>query len=134
MATTTYATKREYKDIALVFDRHPITNDITSLTNADAIKYALRHILFTQVGEVPFFPEWGSRLRRLLFEPADNTTAILIQNEIKISIEAFEPRIIINSISLTLSDDELQYNVAMVYTLRDATQPVTISFALLRLR
>ena len=56
---------REFKDISLTFGKNPVNGDVLTVTGADAVKRAIRNILMTQTGEVPFFPAYGSRLRHL---------------------------------------------------------------------
>ena len=62
------ATSRAFKDINLSFKRHPVTNDVLTIRNEDAIKRSVRNIVFTILGEKPFDPNFGSVINDSLFE------------------------------------------------------------------
>ncbi len=91
---------KAFKDINLSFQRHPITKDVTVLKNENAIKRSVRNIVNTIPRERFFNPELGSDVRSSLFNFVDYGTASVIQKQIQIAIENFEPRV-----------DNLQVNV-----------------------
>ena len=91
---------RAFKDINLSFHRHPITKDVTVLKNENAIKRSVRNIVNTIPRERFFNPELGSDVRSSLFNFVDYGTSSVIQKQIQIAIENFEPRV-----------DNLQVNV-----------------------
>ena len=91
---------RAFKDINLSFNAHPVTKDITVLKNENAIKRSVRNIVNTIPRERFFNPELGSDVRSSLFNFVDYGTASVIQKQIQIAIENFEPRV-----------DNLQVNV-----------------------
>ena len=68
---TTFTKTRPYKDVSLTFARNVVTSDVVSVSDADAVKRSLKLLLMSRTGETPFFPEFGSRIYRLLFEPID---------------------------------------------------------------
>ena len=84
---------REFKDISLSFDRHPVTNDILVIKNADAIKKSVRNIVQTIPSERFFNPIFGSEVKTSLFEFVDFGTASLLERQIITAIENYEPRI-----------------------------------------
>mgnify|MGYP005707639755 FL=1 len=91
---------RAFKDINLSFNAHPITKDITVLKNENAIKRSVRNIVNTIPRERFFNPTLGSDVRSSLFNFVDYGTASVIEKQIQIAIENFEPRV-----------DNLQVNV-----------------------
>ena len=84
---------REFKDISLSFDVHPITKDITVLKNADAIKRSLRNIIQTIKGERFFNPTFGSEIASSLFDFVDIGSAAVLEELIRIAIRNEEPRV-----------------------------------------
>lgn len=126
--------KRDYKDISLTFGRNPVTNDIITVTGIDAVKRSIKNLLLTQVGEVPFFPDFGSRLQSLLFEPVDPITTARIDSEIRATITGYEPRAGILQLTITPTPDESQYQVTLVLQLLNLVTPITLTLFLLRLR
>jgi len=91
---------RAFKDINLSFNAHPVTKDITVLKNENAIKRSVRNIVNTIPRERFFNPTLGSDVRSSLFNFVDYGTSSVIQKQIQIAIENFEPRV-----------DNLQVNV-----------------------
>lgn len=125
---------RQYKDISLSMTKNPITNDVLAVTGTEAVKRSLKNILMTNVGEMPFFPEFGSRLRHLLFEPIDPITTALLSSEIRATIEAFEPRVRITNLVITPTDAENAYQVDLEFKIVNQIQPVTFTVFLSRVR
>ena len=84
---------RSFKDISLSFEPHPVTKDLPILKNENAIRRSVRNIVETIPTERFFNSLLGSDVRRSLFEFVDFGTASVIQDQIFISIENFEPRV-----------------------------------------
>jgi phage baseplate assembly protein W len=132
--STTFSTTREYKDLSLTFAKNPITNDVVAVTGADAVKRSLRLLLSLNPGETPFFPDYGTRLRRLLFEPIDPITTVMLREEIEATIVTFEPRVTIRQLTVIPSTDEFTYEINLLFFLVNQTQPLTLTLYLSRLR
>ena len=84
---------RGFKDISLSFTPHPVTKDLTILKNENAIKKSVRNLVQTIPTERFFNSVLGSEVRDSLFDFVDFGTASVIQNQIEITLENFEPRI-----------------------------------------
>ena len=84
---------RTFKDISLSFDPHPITKDLPILKNESAIRRSVRNIVQTIPTEKFFNSLFGTDIRGSLFEFVDFGTASVISEQIRISIENFEPRV-----------------------------------------
>jgi hypothetical protein len=134
MADANFQNVREYKDISLTFGLNPVTNDINTLSGAPAVVRSIKTLLQTYVGEVPFFPNFASRLRELLFEPIDSITTSLIETELQTMLEAYEPRATILSIRVTPNVDENAYQIDLQIQIVNTSEDVTFSLFLKRLR
>lgn len=84
---------KAFKDVSLSFDRHPVTNDILVLKNEDAIKRAIRNLIQTMPSERFFNPYLGSEVKTSLFEFVDFGTSSILEEQIKIAIDNYEPRV-----------------------------------------
>ena len=62
------AVKSTYKDLDLAFTAHPITGDVATKSDSDAVRRAVRNIVMTNYYERPFKPSLGGNIRGLLFE------------------------------------------------------------------
>ena len=131
---TTFTKTRPYKDVSLTFARNVVTSDVVAVTDAAAVKRSLKLLLMSRTGETPFFPDFGSRIYRLLFEPIDPITTRLLQHEIQSTIDAYEPRVNIRQLTVTPSSDELGYDVDCLFNIVNQVTPVTLTLYLSRLR
>ena len=66
---------------------------LLGLKNENAIARSVRNIVFTIPGEKFFDEEFGSRVSATLFENIDDISASEIIDEIRQSIERYEPRV-----------------------------------------
>ena len=124
-----------FKDINITFKKHPVTNDLVVSRDASAIKQSIVNLLMTNKGERVYQPEYGSDLRRFLFEPMDFATAAAIQSNIVSTIKKFEPRIGILSLEAIPNFDDNGFDVEMTYEIRGTDNPpVNVDFFLARTR
>jgi len=67
----------------------------------DQIKADLLQLLLTNPGERCMLPDFGTPLRKLIFEQNDSSLEIIAKQMIADSITKWEPRIVISDISVT---------------------------------
>ena len=65
-----------FVDIDLNFTRNPITGDVSTKKDAQAVLRSIKNIVNTMAGEKKFDPTFGGDVRRLLFEPISPTTTL----------------------------------------------------------
>ena len=106
---------RAFKDINLSFKRHPVTNDVVTIRNEDAIKRSVKNIIFTILGEKPFIPQFGSVINESLFDLNTNLSEIRITDEIKSSLLNYEPRIDNIEVTVQVSPDRNEMNCTVQY-------------------
>ena len=106
---------RAFKDINLSFKRHPVTNDVVTIRDEDAIKRSVKNIIFTILGEKPFEPNFGSVMNQSLFDLNTNLSEIKISDEIKASLNNYEPRIDNVEVSVTILADSNEMNCTVQY-------------------
>lgn len=68
--------------------------------NVEQIKADLLQLLLTNPGERVMMPTFGTPLKDLLFEPNDETLKTIALNMISESILTWEPRIVVQNISV----------------------------------
>ena len=106
---------RAFKDINLSFKRHPVTNDVMTIRDEDAIKRSVKNIIFTILGEKPFDPDFGSIINNSLFDLNTNLSQIRVSDEIRQSLFNFEPRIENIEINVTVVPDSNELNCTVQY-------------------
>ena len=134
MATVTTDIVREFKDLDLNFNIHPVKKDINRNIGAMSVINSVKNLILTNHYEKPFRPEIGSNVRRLLFENLDVVTATNLKNEIQRTIETYEPRASIIDLRVAADFDKNGFKVYMEFYIVNQTSPVTINFFLERIR
>ena len=90
-----------YTDLDLSFIPHPFTNNPRVLTNERAVAQALKRIVSTNYGEIPFEYFKGADVRSLIFENADGYSTFLLKDKIQRAIDKYEERVKILAIDVT---------------------------------
>lgn len=124
-----------FSDLNLNFVAHPLTGDITKLTNIEAVKRSVRNLINTNFYERPFHPEIGSNVRSVLFEPVSQIIEDILSRHIQDVIENFEPRVELININSKANIDENAYSVTIEFFVRNSPSGVqTVNLFLERLR
>jgi phage baseplate assembly protein W len=89
----------------------------STVGTTEVIRSSIRNILFTKTGERVMLPEFGCRLRELVFEPNDNVLLTLARLYITEAINQWEPRVELTSINLSVNEEKLFISLAYVINL-----------------
>ena len=123
---------KSFKDLSISFKFNPLSGDLITLKNENAIARAVRNIVLTTPGEKFFDPDFGSSVSEILFENVDDITAISIQDEIRNCLQNYEPRVEIIDVKVDPNFDENQFDVIITYRIVGVDIPPTqLEFALL---
>ena len=135
-ATKASITSREvlYSDFDLSFIKHPNTKDVTILKDIDAVKQSVKNLVLTGKGERPFQPRLGSDIRKLLFEPVDEFTALDIEEQVRVTIDNFEPRIKINNLDVISEPDNNRFKLSLEFQMITSLASGDLTFYLERIR
>ena len=106
---------RSFKDISLSFVPHPVTKDLQILKNENAIRRSVRNIVETIPTERFFNSLLGSDVRDSLFEFVDFGTASVIQSQILVAIENFEPRVDNVVVEVNPQPDQNSFDVTVIF-------------------
>ena len=104
-----------FKDLSVVFKKHPVTDDLVTVKDKVAIAQSISNLLQTNNGERPFNPDLGSGLREILFEQADWGTAAIISGRVKECLIKYEPRIVVLSCNASPDFDNNGFDVEIEY-------------------
>ena len=128
-------TFQTFKDLSVTFKKHPVTDDLVQVKDKAAIVQAIQGILLTRKGERPFQPNLGCDVQNMLFEPLDYASAGTIKQEIRETINRYEPRVSVTEIECTPDFENNGYNVQVQYTIVGRNDiPVAVEFILERTR
>ena len=120
-----------FKDVSMSFQVNPLNSDLIGLKNENAIARSVRNIVFTLRGEKFFDENFGSRISATLFENIDDISAGLINDEIRQSINRYEPRVELIDVEVSPDFDNNSFDVLIVYHIIGAdVPPQELQFAL----
>jgi len=123
-----------YTDLDLTFAPHPAKKDLMISTGELAVVRALKNLLLTNYYEKPFQPEYGSNIRKLLFEPMSPITSSALAKEVEYVIKNFDHRVSLKSVNVTALYDDNVYQVTIYFYIENLVEPFTADFILSRLR
>jgi len=129
---STVANKDLFADLDLSFEAHPITGDIVTKKDTDAIKRAVRNILLTNHYERPFKPNFGSNLRGQLFELNMPGTRRRITEQIIEELNTLEPRI--GRVAVQMLDEGNTLNVTIFYQIIGTRENQQVNVVVSRVR
>ena len=104
-----------FKDISMSFQANPLNNDLIGLKNANAIARSVKNIVFTVPGEKFFNENFGSDISESLFENINEISAAAIEDQIRLSIENYEPRVELISVKAIPNYDNNQFDAVINY-------------------
>ena len=104
-----------FKDISMSFQSNPLNNDLIGLKNANAIARSVKNIVFTVPGEKFFNENFGSKISASLFENVNEISAASIEDQIRISIENYEPRVELIKVKAYPNYDNNQFDAVITY-------------------
>jgi phage baseplate assembly protein W len=132
----TPVTKRRtlYSDFHKDLTINPISGDLAVKRDEEAIKESMKNLILTDRGERLMQPYIGGNIRAMLFENNTPATIKMIQEQIRTTIETYEPRVSIIDINVLSSLDENTVKVDIYFYINNVEQPISLSVFLERTR
>ena len=125
---------RQYTDLDLFFGRKT-NNDVSKVTDIQAVKRSIRNLVLLNAYEKPFHPEISSGVRGMLFENMTPVTAVIIARKVEDVINNFEPRARLVGVRALPDLDRNAYEITVeFYVVNAPTELVDLSLMLERLR
>jgi len=105
---------------------HSLTTDasgeIKKVINSEAVRTSIDNILRTNQGERVMRRDFGTGIKSLVFEPATVDTFDEIVDLIKDSIQAWDDRIILNSVDIYVDPDNNSVTFKIFFSIRGYEQ------------
>lgn len=102
-----------YKDITLDMKYDSQKKDVLASKDELAIRNSLFNLFNTRPGQNFLIPKYGLQLSRNLFEPMSVEKGNFIGERILSTIEKFEPRVLVESVSVEVNIDDLEYIITI---------------------
>ena len=122
---------RGFKDISMSFEINPISSDLIATKDETAIARSVRNLVLTRPGERFFNPNLGSRVYESLFDNVDDISASIVEDDIRDTVDNYEPRVKFVSVKATPDYQGNAFDVIITYNIIgiDAL-PQQLAFAL----
>ena len=130
----TVSVDREYSDIDCTFTPKPTTGDIYKKTDAAAVRQAVKNLLMTDRGSIPFRPYYGGNLEGMLFALSTELDEDDIENAIRLAIKNNEPRAEVREVSALFNEDTYSLSVRLVFAVVNTPKVVTMDLTIARSR
>ena len=115
--TRTSKTRIVYRSLAPNFTLLPVTGELKTVINAQAIAQAIRNVIFTFPTERYYRLDIGSTIPRDLFEFADEFTADRIKSTILTTLQNYEPRAQNPTVVVTPFPQDNYFNVDVTFNI-----------------
>jgi len=123
-----------YSDIDLDFIKHPLSGDVTTKKDLEAVKRSLRNLILYNRYEKPFQPTIFTGIKSLLFEHNTPIYSAIAKNKITEIIRRYEPRINELRVEVVQKDDSNDLEIKITFSVRSFPDIQQATFVLERLR
>jgi phage baseplate assembly protein W len=99
---------------------HPVTKDISRLIDSAAINNAIRNLILTKDGSIPFARDKGTIIKDLIGELYTPILVSQIQDQVEYCINKYEPRVILASVDVIGSYDSNEIKIKIEYVIKQS--------------
>jgi phage baseplate assembly protein W len=100
-----------------------VTGGILESSGLPIIQQSILLILGTQFGERVMRPTFGCNLKRLVFAPNNQQTAALARQYVLDGLQQWEPRISVQSVTVTNQVENPMLLIQILYTIKPSLDP-----------
>ena len=109
--------------------RFDASGRVALVTDTQAVEESISLILRTAYGERPMRPDFGCAIHDLIYAGSDGATLALIAYEVRLSLRRWEPRITVEDVSVTPSDQSsATLHIDISYTIKSTNDPRNLVF------
>jgi phage baseplate assembly protein W len=123
-----------YQDFKKDLELSPISSDITLNKDDEAVKESIRNLILTDRGERLMQPNLGGNIRAMLFENLTPATVRLMEEQVRSTVELYEPRAELIDVTVSANLDSNQVAITIEFYVTNDEQPVSLSVFLERTR
>lgn len=123
-----------YSDFFKDLTPNPLTNDVSVKFDEDSVKESIKNLILTDKGERLMQPLIGGSIRSMLFE--SNTPAVIkmVQEQVRETIEEYEPRAQLIDVVVKSSIDDNRIEITIYFYVINIEQPISFTVFLERTR
>ena len=114
--TSSSAKTWTYSDLNPLMTRSASNRDVVTNLDVHAIQDGITNMFLFAPGERVLFPTFGNSLYKYLYQPINDMTAKQLGRTVVAMFEQWEPRVIIDTITVTPYPDKNFYDVTVLYS------------------
>lgn len=123
-----------YSDFKKDLEISPLSDDLTLLKDEDAIKESIKNLILTDRGERLMQPNLGGNIRAMLFENITPATLKMIEDQVRTTINLYEPRCKLIDVIVSTPRDQNTVLVKIQFYIVNQEMPVELDVFLERTR
>lgn len=123
-----------YSDFFKDLTQNPLTNDVSLKFDEESVKESIKNLILTDKGERLMQPLIGGNIRAMLFETNSPGMIKMIQEQVRNTIEEYEPRAELIDVVVKSSIDDNKIEITIYFYIINIEQPISFSVFLERTR
>jgi len=123
-----------YSDFKKNLEISPLSLDLTLNKDEDAVKESIINLLLTDRGERLMQPALGGNLRAMLFENITPGVMVMIEDQVRTTLDLYEPRAEVIDVSVTSNIDDNVVKIRIEFYISNNQQPISVDVFLERTR
>jgi phage baseplate assembly protein W len=131
---TIQKTLSDFSDLNPLMTKNPVTGDLIRRTGVESVKASVRNLLLTYYYEIPFHPERGCGISKLLFENWNPVSAATLDKEIKLILDTYEPRVQMLGLEVFDKMDQNTIELVVYFKIKTTSENVTLNLLMDRTR
>ena len=113
------------RGFSIPFRIDPASGSVAPESGPEKLKENIIHILLTGVGERVMRRDYGGGIRQLVHDPNNDALRAIVQHQIAKSIGQWEPRVLLQSVTVTQQNGTLVAEIQ--YVIRRTQEPQSLS-------
>jgi len=123
-----------YSDFKKDLEISPLSGDVTLHKDEDSVKESIKNLILTDRGERLMQPQLGGNIYAMIFESLTPATLKLIEENVRSTINLYEPRAELQDVTASSNIDDNAVNVSITFYIRNVEQPISLDVFLERTR
>lgn len=123
-----------YADLYKDLTQNPKNDDLALRRDEEAVKESIKNLILTDKGERLMQPLVGGNIRAMLFENITPAVLKMIEEQVRTTIEEYEPRAELIDVNVKSRIDDNKVEVTIRFYITNIAQPIQLNVLLERIR
>lgn len=123
-----------YSDFKKNLEISPLSQDLTLNKDEDSVKESIKNLILTDRGERLMQPNLGGNIQAMLFENITPSVIKLIEENVRTTINLYEPRAELQDVTVTSNIDDNAVYIRITFYIKNVEQPIDLDVFIERTR